>query len=579
VLIFSGELNPLRGLYLLQTQPIAPLYSPYSAPASIWAQLLTVLVIGLLTALAFQLLLTVLGIALGVSVLQVGSLEGDSERDSESDRSTSNSSTIGILAGLGVLLTVNTVLFAACFLATKFGQVNDPISGAIAGIVIWSAYFLLMLWLSSTAVNSLVGVVLSTLTGGFRQIVSAIANVFSSDKPEPITEEQMLTSIREEMQSALSAVNLGQMIEEQLQTLSLPTSQPDALLNGSKSLNAAKSLNVSKNDLTNTELWQQVTAYLQDASSKSLTPKRVDRKLQKMLHSDVNDLSSDLTFDRAALVQVLKQREDLSDKRKQRIIDQFEQTWHQFLEELPVAETVDFETNFETNGSKLAASEDEVGETGRSPATAKLLQSALDSTVEQVLTHLPKLIQQSDTSLLKGSELVPVVLSIALAKIRDSLSNGAASDNITSDNAANDNTASNNAVGSNAAVKALVNNLPSLKVPLDLPALDDVDFKQTLERLLASSVSLPNLNQSIVTQASQLREKAMQPIEAIQQSAQERIDAAKRRTQQQIESTRKAAAAAAWWLFLTAFTGVASAAVAGAWAAGFNPIEFLSSSV
>ncbi|NJL37326.1 MAG: hypothetical protein HC840_09865 [Leptolyngbyaceae cyanobacterium RM2_2_4] len=199
-----------------------------------------------------------------------------------------------------------------------------------------------------------------------------------------------------------------------------------------------------------------------------------------------------------------------------------------------------------------------------------MLQSALDSTVEQVLTHLPKLIQQADTSLLKGSELVPVVLSIALTKIRDSLSNGAVSDNVASDSAAND-----NAVGSNAAVKVLGDNLSSLKVPLDLPALDDVDFKQTLERLLTSSVSLPNLSQSIVTQASQLREKAMQPIEAMQQSAQERIDAAKRQTQQQIESTRKAAAAAAWWLFLTAFTGAASAAVAGAWAAGFNPIKFL----
>ncbi|NJL37327.1 MAG: hypothetical protein HC899_11705 [Leptolyngbyaceae cyanobacterium SM1_4_3] len=367
MLTFLGELNSLRGLYLLQTPPIAPLYSLHSATPSIWAQLLTVLAIGLLTALAFQLLLTVLGIALGISVLQVGSSEGNSESDSEGDRSTSNSSKIGTLAGLGVLLTVNTVLFAACFLAAKFGQVSDPISGAIAGIVIWSAYFLLMLWLSSTAVNSLVGVVLSTLTGSFRQIVSAIVNAFSSDKPEPITEEQMLTSIREEMQSALSAVNLDQMIEEQLQTLSLPTSQPNVSPNRAKSINASKSLNISKNDLTTTEFWQQVTAYLQDTSSKSLTPKRVDRKLQKILHSDVNELSSGLTLERAALVQVLNQREDLSDKRKQRIINQFEQTWHQFLEELPVAEAVSSETNFETNASKPAVSEDELGEAGDRP--------------------------------------------------------------------------------------------------------------------------------------------------------------------------------------------------------------------
>jgi hypothetical protein len=537
VFVLSGELLNSPCWLLLQSQPIAPLY--FTAPP-IWAQLLTVLVIGVLTAFAFQLLLTVLGIALGISVLQMGSAEGDREDDR-----SSNSSAIGTLAGFGVFLTVNTVLFAACFLATKFGQVSDPISGAIAGIVIWSAYFLLMLWLSSTAVSSLVGVVLDALTGGFRRIVSAIASALTGSKAEPITEEQMLSSIREEMQNALNTVNLRQMIEEQLQTISLPPVQASLSSHRPQAISVSHRAASSSLNLTTTELWQEITAYLQDTSSKSLTPKRVDRKLQKMLQaSKIDGLVGNLDLDREALAQVLDQRGDLSDKRKQRILEQFEQTWQQFLQEAGGANATESESaKAESDTTEIPSSEE------RSPTATKLLQSALDTTVDQVLTHLPKLLQQSDSSLPKEVGLAPMILSIALAKVRDSANGNSAVD---------------------AAVDTVVNNLPSL----DLPSLNDPDFKQTLERLLASSVSLPNLNQSLITQANQLREKAMQPIETIQQSAQERIDSIKRQTQQQIEMTRKAAATAAWWLFLTASTGAVSAAFAGAWAAGFNPVEF-----
>jgi len=556
----------MSGLYLLQSQATAPIdvvEVAYSASPPIWAQLLTVLIIGLLTAFAFQLLLTVLGIALGISVLQVG-ISQDSEKDSgensEGDRSQ-NSSAVGMLAGFGVFLTVNTVLFAACFLAAKYGQVSEPVSGAIAGIVIWSAYFLLMLWLSSTAVSSLVGVVLDALTGGFRKIVSAIASALAGKEPEPITEEQMLSSIREEMQSALNTVNLRQMIESQLQTISLPVSQSTASSNQSRSLPGTNhGAAPHAFDLTTTEVWQQITTYLQDSSSKSLTPKRVDRKLRKILQSETEVLSGKPTLDRAALAQVLDQREDLSDKRKQRITEQLEQTWQQFLEQLPVVETTNAEMA-DSDGAtpsdlpSAATAETEPLSEERSHTAAKLLQSALDTTVDQVLTHLPKLLQQSDTSLTKEVGLAPVILSIALAKVRD-------------------------AVSDKGVIDTVVDNLPDLKVPsLDLPSVNDADFKQTLERLLDSSVSLPNLNQALMTQASQLREKAMQPIESIQQAAQERIDDVKRQTQQQIEKTRKAAAIAAWWLFLTASTGAASAAFAGAWAAGFDPIQFFSSTL
>jgi hypothetical protein len=561
--ILNQLFNPQKLLYLIQSQPIIPI----SSTAPIWAQLLTVLVIGLLTAFAFQLLLTVLGIALGISVLQVSQPKSDrsskdfanqTEQVIPSDQADQESSTaIGMLAGFGVLLTVNTVLFAACFLAAKFGQIDDPISGAIAGIVIWSAYFLLILWLSSTAMSSLFGLVLGALTGGFRKIISAIANL-GSDQDVAITEEQMVSSIREEMQAALDTVDLRQMVKEQLQTilpsssqLAISQSKPYSDETGSRvshsAMPAVRQSITALPDLTTTNLWQEIQIYLQDTSSKSLTPKRIDRKLKKLLQAGESDLlhSQSIELDQA-IAQVLDQRDDLTDKRKHRIIDQFEQTWESFLQENPsILKAALKDKNKQPESKADLFDQAEVDEADNEhsedqhPAT-KLLQSALDTTVDQVLTHLPKLLQQSNSSLPKELGLAPMVLSIALTKIRDAID----TDSSTADN---------------------------------FPSLDYSDLKQTLERLLDSSLRLPDLNQSLITQANQLRQKAMQPIELIQQSAQERIEAAKWQTQQRLEKTRKTAAAAAWWLFLTASTGAATAALAGALAAGFVPMLLLHS--
>lgn len=486
VTLHSAWFGQQVGLYSLQIQPIVSLHPSFYG----LIQILTALVIGLLTAFAFQFLLTSLGIAIGISALQIRSAR--SEEPTQKPESSVTS--ISTWAELGILSTVNVVLFAACFLAVKFSQVNQPMLGAIEGIVIWSAYFLLLLWLSSTAVSSCFGLILNTTTDGFRRIVSTIAAAFKSREDEPVTEAQMIATIRQEMQSALHD-NLRQTLAEELQTISLPD------LPQLQELQARASLNLASNEQSAiVEFWQKVESYLHDTRSKSFTPKRIDRKLQKLLHTAQTDLPNGETlpeFDRLALVKLLEQRQDLTDKRKDRILNQIEETWQQVLQDY-------------ADSSQATQSESNV-------------------MIDRVLNTLPEILQPLKTALPSGADLIPLVLSIALAKTSNSAD--------------------------------LVN----------VRSLNGSTLNQTLDWLLSDSqLNLAGLHQSLLLPIERWRDRANQHVELIQQATQDRIEAFKQQAQQHVEDVRKAAAIAAWWLFATASTGAISAALAGALASGLN---------
>lgn len=528
---YQAIVHASTGLNLLKIQPIVLVNS-----GSVWTQLLTALVVGLLTAFAFQFLLTNLGIAIGISVWGMRSTSSDrstdqSPHDSPDDLtdelsleagsgSNKASSNLSTTAGLGILLTVNLVLFAACFLAAKFSQVNSPTSGAIAGVVVWAAYLLLLLWISSTAVTSVVGSILGATTGGFRRIVSTIGSALSGSDDEAVTQAQMIATIREETQAALDAVNLRQMLEAQMQTVpttETPQLQPQSALSES-------------NGHRPESLWQPLQAYLLDSRSSSLTPKRVDRKLQKLLQEAeiATGQNNTLEFDRTAIIQWLDQRQDLSDKKKNRIIDQIEETWkHHWQEQYQ-------EQFLESNQSNPQPAQTNQSEQSQdlSQLAMLLLKSASgatlkQATLKQALSNLPELLQRLQTTLPDWTEVAPIVLPVVLNKLRDALD---ATDSSTPEHST---------------------------------------LQQNLEHLLDySQLGWLGLNQAVTEPLERWHDRSMQQIESIQHSAQQRIEQVKQQTQQRIETTRKAAATAAWWLFLTASTAACSAALAGALASG-----------
>jgi len=90
----------------------------------------------------------------------------------------------------------------------------------------------------------------------------------------------------------------------------------------------------------------------------------------------------------------------------------------------------------------------------------------------------------------------------------------------------------------------------------------------TLVAILSSrkDISEEDANR-IIDQIESARNSVLQRAERIQMEAQRRLEDVKLQAQRQMEETRKAAATAAWWLFLTALVSAGAAAGAGALAA------------
>ena len=109
-------------------------------------KLLVALLAGVLMAFAFQLLLTNFSVAVGIS-----SWEIDSDSDDESEGLGKTIRKGQAKVGVWALITVSIALFIACFLAVKLSLIESAFLGSIIGVVIWSTYFSLVIWLGSSA--------------------------------------------------------------------------------------------------------------------------------------------------------------------------------------------------------------------------------------------------------------------------------------------------------------------------------------------------------------------------------------------------------------------------------------------
>jgi hypothetical protein len=234
--MLSGSLWEL-GWVPLETGQIPPSDMSLAVPTQqitvVNPQIFVAIVAGLLMAFAFQLLLTNLGVAIGVTAVGLRWRQSHGHNRSQLAEAEPASPSagmpmrqIGWAAGISILLTINLVLFAACFLAAKLSLVNRPLVGAILGIVIWSAYFLLLTWISSTAIGSLVGTILGSAAAGFRGIVAPIAAVLKGKERSPDSTEAARrldqNTIQQEVKSALQSSDVQDSLKAYLMSLQPP---------------------------------------------------------------------------------------------------------------------------------------------------------------------------------------------------------------------------------------------------------------------------------------------------------------------------------------------------------------------
>ncbi|MBD2776980.1 MFS transporter [Iningainema tapete] len=184
------------------------------------------LISGVILAFALQLVLTNLSVAFGISYLGRSSDSDSSQGNGEVGSFGGTIRKIGTAVGLWTVITVTIALAIASFLAVKLSLVIlSPGVGAILGLVIWGAYFLLLVLISSTTVGSLIGSVVNTATSGFQAIMGTATAALGAkvvNQQVVATAEAAAAAVRRELGSAVDPASIRDNIEDYLEMLRPP---------------------------------------------------------------------------------------------------------------------------------------------------------------------------------------------------------------------------------------------------------------------------------------------------------------------------------------------------------------------
>jgi nucleoid DNA-binding protein len=293
----------------------------YSGP-----QFFIALIAGVVLACAFQLLLTNLSVAAGLSYI------GQSHDDGHhSDSGSPPVRHIGSKVGTWTLITVTVALFFACLLAVKLSLISSPVLGAIVGLVVWAAYFSLLVWVSSTTVGSLIGSVVNTATSGVQAIFGTAAAALGAQAASNqvvATAKAAAAAVGHELGSAIDPTSLRENVEDYIQALKPPELDIKAMRGEFEKL-------------------------LNDPQLKTIAGENLPK------------------IDRQTLVDLVSSRSDLSKRDVNRIVDQLEDAWKQV--------------------EKQESKSDGIGQLVdylKSAKSGDLLSEQLTSRVEQALSSL-----------------------------------------------------------------------------------------------------------------------------------------------------------------------------------------------
>lgn len=177
---------------------------------------------GVLLAFGFQFLLTALSVAAGVTAIgdlkeayvenkykddHYGKQEDDSDDEDEDGYEIDPDTPLGVKvsSGIGVwnVLTVGISLFAATYLALQMIPITTEITKITLSLVIWAMFFMLMFYLESRMVGTLLGSLISTAIAGLKASASAVTNFF---KPTSKTDlKQVVDHTVEKLRSEIGA--------------------------------------------------------------------------------------------------------------------------------------------------------------------------------------------------------------------------------------------------------------------------------------------------------------------------------------------------------------------------------------
>jgi uncharacterized protein YfkK (UPF0435 family) len=309
---------------------------------------------GVVMAFAFQLLLTNLSVAVGISALGGGSDDHHSESLPTSIRK------VEAKVGFWALITSTIALFSACFLAVKLSLIQSALLGGIIGVVIWSTYFSLIMWLGSSAVGSLIGSVASTVKSGFDGLMGTATAAIGANaaKSQMVsTAEEIAAAVRRELTAGFDSESIQNTLKSSLSSLQLP-------------------------NLDVKEIRNQFDQLLKNTDLESIAD---------------SDLAKNIN--RQTFVDLISSRSDFSQADVDKIADQLEAAWQQFSSRQNSTEQVinliQSATPEELNSEQLGEKLQQLVTVGGGNGSNRLIQQAVQYGVQ---AGLPAVLDRVDLS-------------------------------------------------------------------------------------------------------------------------------------------------------------------------------------
>ncbi|MDO6821318.1 hypothetical protein [Zobellia sp. 1_MG-2023] len=140
---------------------------------------------GVILALIFQFILTAVSVAAGVT--SIGNLKksyAESKANVEEEDDDSTNMTAGVkytsMFGIWSLITTSIALFGATALALNINVIESSASNISTALVIWGLFFLILFYLETKVVGSLLGNLVTAITSGFKSSAGAITSMFET---------------------------------------------------------------------------------------------------------------------------------------------------------------------------------------------------------------------------------------------------------------------------------------------------------------------------------------------------------------------------------------------------------------
>ncbi|PHN93662.1 hypothetical protein CSC80_12160 [Maribacter sp. 6B07] len=176
---------------------------------------------GVILALIFQIILTAISVAAGVT--SVGNFKKSYAKSKmemdESDNNNDHNMNVGVkytsMFGIWSLITTSIALFGATALALKINVVESTFSNITTALVIWGLFFLILFYLETKIVGSLLGNLVTAVTSGFKNSANAISSMFETSPYKKVDNilDHTIDKVRSEFDTGISSEKINSLMD------------------------------------------------------------------------------------------------------------------------------------------------------------------------------------------------------------------------------------------------------------------------------------------------------------------------------------------------------------------------------